>query len=240
MKPTWLSDDGQVKLWRGDCLTVLPTLPPLAFQAMITDPPYGINHSSSHGASWQNTSIAGDADTTTRDAVLRGVTTAAVHGTWKTPPISDVRGVLVWDKGPASGMGDLSFPWKPSWEVIYIRGPGWTGRRDEGVLRGPTMITWETKGRLHPHQKPVWIAEHLIGKLPNARTICDPFMGVGGCAIACIRLGRPFIGIELDPAYFDDAVSRVKAALKEDREQPTLFDLKPEKPTTPTQTSFLE
>ena len=109
-----------VEIWHGDCRDVLPLIGKV--DAVVTDPPYGINHSSGHGASWKNTVIAGDNDTSLRDEVLQGFETVAAFGTWKTPPIVDTRGCLIFDKGPAFGMGDLSFPWKPSFELIYIRG----------------------------------------------------------------------------------------------------------------------
>lgn len=50
----------------------------------------------------------------------------------------------------------------------------------------------------------------LIEKLPDAKTILDPFMGSGTTAIACIRTGRNFIGIEIDEGYFNIAVERCK------------------------------
>jgi DNA modification methylase len=101
-----------VTLYLGDCREILPTLPKV--DAVVTDPPYGINHSSSHGASWENTRIAGDNDTALRDEVLRDFENVAAFGTWKTPPLQDTKGALVFDKGPAFGMGDLAFPWKGS------------------------------------------------------------------------------------------------------------------------------
>ena len=121
-------------------------------------------------------------------------------------------------------MGDLKMPWKPSSELIYITGKGWAGTRDEGVLRGPTMITWETAGRSHPHQKPVWLLAHLINKA-TGQTILDPFMGSGTTGVACAKLGRKFTGIELDEGYFDIACRRIEEAYA----QPDLF-VEPPKP----------
>ena len=206
---------GDATLYLGDCLEILPTLDKV--DAVITDPPYGIAHSSSHGASWQNTRIAGDADTSARDAAIEGFDVVAAFGTWKTPPIPNTRGALVWDKGPAFGMGDLSFPWKPSFELIYIRGKGWEGKRDEGVMRGAVIVSWESHGRVHPHQKPDWIAEELMRKLPNAKTILDPFMGSGTTGVACANLGRKFIGIEIEPKYFNIACERIENAQRQQR-----------------------
>ena len=213
---------GDAILYRADCREILPTLPKV--DAVVTDPPYGINHKTSHGASWQNTVIAGDNDTFLRDEVLRPFQEVASFGTWKTPPIADTRGCLVFDKGAAFGMGDLTFPWKPSFELIYIRGDNWRGKRDEGVLRGHVQVSWETQfkglgmreSRSHPHQKPVSLLCALIDKHPG-NTILDPFMGSGTTGVACANLGRKFIGIEIEPKYFDIACSRIDAAYRQGR-----------------------
>lgn len=208
---------GDCTLMLGDCRDILPTLPKV--DAVVTDPPYGIGHSSNHGASWQRTQIANDHDTSTRDNALQSFENVAAFGTWKTPPISDAKGCLVWDKGPAFGMGDLSFPWKGSWEVIYVRGKIWAGHRDEGVLRGHIQVSWETRGRVHPHEKPVSLICALLKKLPSQANILDPFMGSGTTGVACVNLGRKFIGIEIEPKYFDIACRRIEEATR----QPRLF-----------------
>ena len=224
---------GGQRLILGDCLKVMPLLDRV--DAVVTDPPYGIAHSTNHGASWAGRQIASDQDTSTRDAVscmCSGIP-QVFFGTWKTPPVEGARGCVVWDKGPAFGMGDLAFPWKPSFELAYILGDGWIGARDEGVLRGPVVVSWESKGRVHPHQKPVWIIEHFLKKLPDAKTILDPFMGSGTTLVACQRLGRQGIGIELDPDYFAIACKRVDEATR----QPDLFVAQP--PSKPTQETLL-
>ena len=205
---------GNATLYLGDCREILPTLAKV--DAVVTDPPYGINHRTSYGASWENTAIAGDADTSLRDQVLRPFPEVASFGTWKTPPIANARGCLIFDKGPAFGMGDLAFPWKPSFELIYVRGQHWSGRRDEGVLRGHIQVSWETQGRVHPHQKPVSLLCALIDKT-DAATILDPFMGSGTTGAACANMDRKFIGIEIEPKYFDIACERIEAAYAQGR-----------------------
>ena len=88
------------------------------------------------------------------------------------------------------------------------------------------------KGRVHPTQKPVALMEWCLGFLPNAQTILDPFMGSGTTLVACAKLGRAGIGIELDPDYFQIACDRVQKAY----DQPDLFVEQP-KPA-PTQEGF--
>jgi len=211
---------GACELYLGDCREILPTLPKV--DAVVTDPPYGIAHSSNHGATWQKTQIANDGTTEARDWIVSwfdGDLPSVYFGTWKTPPVEGAKACVVWDKGPAFGMGDLSLPWKPSFELAYICGDGWLGSRGEGVLRGPVVVSWESAGRVHPHQKPQWLAEHFMERLPHAQTILDPFMGSGTTGVACVKLGRKFIGIEIEPKYFDIACRRIEAAYR----QPDLF-----------------
>ena len=224
MSPTWSTADGSVRLWLGDARDVLPTFPKV--DAVVVDPPYGIQHETNYGASWENKQIQGDDDTTIRDFVLTWCNSKipwACFGTWKVPTPISARGVLVWDKGPAFGMGDLSFPWKASWEEIAIGGPGWTGYRDEGVIRGHLVVSWESKGRVHPHQKPSSLVEYLLDKLPMPLVVCDPTMGSGTTGVACVRTGRRFLGIEKEEKYFEIAVKRIEAELN----RAPLFEPKP-------------
>ena len=208
---------GDATLYLGDCLEIMPGLGMV--DAVVTDPPYGISQSSGRGASWGGRQIVGDQSTAARDCALASMDNVAAFGTWKMPPIERCKGALVWDKGPAFGMGDLSFPWKGSFELIYIRGDIWAGRRDEGVLRGHIQVSWESHGRRHPHQKPVSLIEALLIKLPPKIVVLDPFMGSGTTGVACAKLGRKFIGIEIDEGYFDIACERIEQAYA----QPSLF-----------------
>ena len=58
----------------------------------------------------------------------------------------------------------------------------------------------------------VWCIEHLP---QNCETIFDPFMGSGTTGVAAVRLGRKFIGIEIEPKYFDIAKQRISEELKQ-------------------------
>ena len=69
----------------------------------------------------------------------------------------------------------------------------------------------------HPTQKPLSIMRRSILQFPDAATILDPFMGSGTTGVACASLGRRFIGIEIDPGYFDIACRRVEAEYRQPR-----------------------
>jgi DNA modification methylase len=215
------TDENPVVVIQGDCLEVLGRIPDQSVSAVITDPPYGIGYATNFSvrgvaASWRGKRIANDDDTAARDFVLGWARERALSwacfGSWKIPKPAGVRGVLIWDKGPAFGMGDLSFPWKASWEEIYIGGPGWSGHRDEGVLRGHVVVSWESGGRTHPNEKPVSLLQSLISKLPPGDLILDPFGSSGTTAVAALHEGRRCLIVEKDPGYCDIIRRRVAEA----------------------------
>ena len=121
--------------------------------------------------------------------------------------------VQVIAAAPAFGMGDLSFPWKGSWEEIYVGGQGWRGHRDEGVLRGHLVHSHESRGRTHPTKKPVSLLRHFIRKLPPDAVILDPFAGTGATGVAAVIEGRQAILIEQDERYIPTIRRRIAEAM---------------------------
>jgi hypothetical protein len=212
MRQPYYEQDG-ITIYHGDCREVLPSL---QADVLVTDPPYGIAYATNRvvrgvGASWIGQQIQNDASTALRDGVLSawGERPALVFGSWKVPPPPHTRTVLIWDKGPASGMGDLSLPWKCSHEEIYVLGRGFAGHRDEGVLRGFNIVTWESLGRNHPNAKPESLLRALLGKCPSSWTVLDPFMGGGSTLRAAKDLNRRAIGIEIEERYCEVAAKRL-------------------------------
>lgn len=70
-------------------------------------------------------------------------------------------------------------------------------------------------GTEHPTQKPVEVMRWCLSHIPDAKTICDPFMGSGTTGVACARDGRKFIGIEREPKYFEIACRRIEEAQRQ-------------------------
>lgn len=71
---------------------------------------------------------------------------------------------------------------------------------------------------VHPTEKPVSLMMEIIELFTNpGDTICDPFMGSGTTGVACVKLGRKFIGVELDPKYYAIACQRIQAAANSPR-----------------------
>lgn len=213
MRPYY--DEGGIQIFHGDCREVLPIL---AADVLVTDPPYGIAfRSNMHGARYETqatadrpVSIEGDDNTDLRDWVLSwwGDRPALIFGTWKVARPTATRHVLTWLKGDHLGMGDLSMPWKPNTEEVYVLGRGFAGHRGTSLLDYPAPVSWASGGRLHPHQKPIGLMSALLDKCPPG-TVLDPFAGSGSTLVAAKLCGRRAIGIETDERHCENTVKRL-------------------------------
>jgi DNA modification methylase len=208
---------GDCTLYRGDCLDVLPTL--TGVDAVVTDPPYGISYRNARGDIRPHVSFAPEIQGDSSDVGQR-VIDACFGREWpvcafahhRQPWKGDWRQWLVWDKGGAvGGGGDIATCWKFTWELIQVSGFGrLNGKRDESVLQ---FYIGQGDMPDHPTQKPTKLMSYLVGKLTNeGQTVFDPFMGSGTTGVSCVRMGRPFIGCEIDPAYFKTACRRIERA----------------------------
>jgi len=209
---------GDARLILGDCRDVLPTLDKT--DAVICDPPYGIGHVKGASGKGQHSvrnlaPVIGDDSPFDpsdfikfNDCILWGANHYAQrlpHGRW-----------LAWDKlgGLQSfdSFSDVEFAWQKGRGKDRIFSHLWKGICKASEKGG--------RERWHPTQKPIALMEWCLGLIPNARTIIDPFMGSGTTGVACIKIGRPFIGIELDPSYFEIVACR---RIEEAYRQPRLF-----------------
>lgn len=103
--------------------------------------------------------------------------------------------------------------------------------REQGVKLGGTFETKRTWWSLpfdkklkdkykHPSIKPVEVLENLIiNSSSKGDVVLDPFMGVGSTGVACLKLGRRFIGYEIDKEYYNIAEQRLIEELKEARKE---------------------
>lgn len=192
-------EDEAVTLYCGDAREVMAQI---SAEVMLTDPPYGMKYDSG----WWSRRIAGDKDTAVRDEVLQlwGDGPALVFGRWDQPHPANTRMVLTWDKGDWPGMGDLSLPWGPSTEEIYVLGKGFAGSRSGSVIRYPRL----PGSSLHPNEKPVGLLKQLAMKCP-AGTLVDPFAGSGSTLRAAKDLGRSAVGVELSEEYCELTAKRL-------------------------------
>ena len=208
---------GDCRLILGDCLEVMPTLGKV--DAVVTDPPYGIAHvhSGKAGGKWQRANskpIIGDAKQFDPSPFLHlpCVMFGGDHFAAALPG-----GIFhVWDKecgrtGRDDSFSDAELVWTSFGGKRRVFRYMWKGLQTEEPHK--------ERRREHPTQKPTALMEWCLGLVPDAQTILDPFMGSGTTGVACVKLGRKFIGIELDPGYFDIACKRIE----ESYQQPDFF-----------------
>lgn len=200
-----------IELWLGDCREVLPTLGRV--DAIVTDPPYGINENASKVASRGKLAAPkdyGDFDWDKEPpapwliAMIRDISRHQIifGGNYFDLPPSSCW--LVWDKKNGSNdFADCELAWTNLPKAV---------RRIEWLWNG--MIRKGSDVREHPTQKPLGVMSWALEQLPETvLQICDPFMGSGTTGVAAVNRGLKFVGIEKDPRYFEVALERVSAAL---------------------------
>lgn len=206
--------DDAVTLYHGDCREVTEWL---AADVLVTDPPYGMAYESNRNRDRRNAKmgrpVAGDASPAARDACLGlwGDRPALVFGTWRVPRPAAAKALLIWHKLGAGGLGDLSIPWLPTHEEVYVLGRGFVGKRSDAVLSVPPLMSGSAERPDHPTPKPISLLEVLISKCPPG-TIADPFAGSGSTLVAARNLGRKAIGVEVDERYCEIIARRLAQA----------------------------
>lgn len=197
-----------VRLICGDCREVLPTLGKV--DAVVTDPPYGIDAARKRGSQrfgWRDCGVEGwDASRIPDEtllAVLRAAETLILWGgNYYIDRLKPGTKWLIWDKGQTDfSLADCELAWC-SFDGAIRR------------LMVPRSIALRD-GKEHPTQKSLDVMKWCIRQLPepSPHSILDPFMGSGTTGVAAVNLGRKFIGIEIEPKYFDIACKRIQAAL---------------------------
>src|SRR4030042_4181718 len=68
------------------------------------------------------------------------------------------------------------------------------------------------KETAHPYEDPIILYKRIIEMFKDCETVFDPFVGSGTTGVACMQLGRNFIGCEIDPGYYAIAEKRIREA----------------------------
>lgn len=240
MNEPWISDCGNVQLYLGDCLEVLPTI--RSVDCVFTSPPYNCGKAYEEDMPlkvyWEwiesvthicvNT-ISQNGSLCVNHANWMGSRQDRVYIPDELCPILSryipFRDHVVWDKGPASGAAWGNFPDSPriraQHENIYIH--------NSGIKHAGSDISWAEWSRftssiwrvspnvdlsIHPAMMPIEIPKRItLLYTPVGGTVLDPFMGSGTTGVAAVNHGRRFIGIELNPEYFEIAKRRIMEAM---------------------------
>jgi site-specific DNA-methyltransferase (adenine-specific)/modification methylase len=196
-------------LYLGNCDDILSSLE--IVNAVITDPPYGIraNENPVRG-SWGKNVIAGNSWDTQRpshatiQAILKaGKKVCIWGGNYLADMLPPSMGWLIWDKMSREfSLADCELAWTSEQQAARIF----------CAPRNP-----DDKWKAHPTQKPVALMEWCIMRLNVSGIVLDPMMGSGTTGVASMRGGYKFIGIEIEPKYFDIACERIENAQRQVR-----------------------
>jgi site-specific DNA-methyltransferase (adenine-specific)/modification methylase len=204
---------GNATLYLGDCLEILPTLP--AHDLCLTDPPYGIGENRKKVMSrgklapvidygefdWDAQPAANEQIAACRVAAPKNIIWGGNY--FDLPPASKW---LVWDKLNTGDFADAELAWTNIHGAVRVFRHLWNG-----MIRASERAV----PRVHPTQKPVALMAWCLEQAGKPETTIDPFMGSGSTGIACAQLGLSFIGIEIDPRYFDIACRRIEDAQRQ-------------------------
>jgi len=217
---------GDCTLYLGDCLEILPSID--AVDCIVTDPPYLLTYGGCH------TSLGGKLSSEVYDN-KGGIVDCNIEWDDFMPLLSNIlpsghayimcnnrhvqnllvsaekagfrfHNLLIWDKiSPTpnrwymKNCEFIGFFYKGKAEFINDCG-------SKQLIRVPLPMD-----DFHPTVKPIPLMEHYIkNSTEKQQTVLDPFMGSGTSGIACINLGRKFIGIEKEEKYFDLSCERLR------------------------------
>ena len=217
----YYSDDA-VRIYHGDCLCVLPEMDSESVDAIVTDPPYGVEFK---GNQWDVAFPAEPFWRALSDACADGANVIVIPGEANLPSklaillaVFQYQWVITWYKPNAMQFGKTGYS---KHSLVWWMSKGTAVQRPSmiDVIVAPMGEVADANVG-HPSPKPVRVMLRLVQQFaPTNGVTLDPFMGSGTTGVACVNLGRSFIGIEIDEGYFDIACRRIEAAYR----QPRLF-----------------
>lgn len=219
---------GAATLYLGDCRDILPGLDPVA--AVVTDPPYGVmlgeagtgqerERGQQGYTMFSDTvdyleSVVVPAFNLSLERATRAVVTPGNRNAHLYQKPADIG---VWYNPAGTGRGKWGFILA---HLILYYGPD-----PRGGQKATASSTWgkcdpvgAIKADGHPCPKPLLFMRWMVDKATLAdEIVLDPFMGSGTTGVACMDTGRRFIGIEIEPLYFEQACERLENAQRQQR-----------------------
>lgn len=215
---------GSATLYCASCVDVLPLL--TEFDAVVTDPPYGVDGGSGTlGGASTKTKYRSAAFADTREYVLetivpalasalkiakRGIVTPGTPCMFLYPEPADVGAIF---QPATTGLNKWGL--ETTQPVLYY---GKDPRAGKTIAAKHYMNTARSEDNGHPCPKPIGVAKWMVHRASlDDEIVFDPFMGSGTTGVACVDLHRKFIGVEIEPRYFDIACRRIEDAQRQGR-----------------------
>jgi site-specific DNA-methyltransferase (adenine-specific) len=221
----WNIFDREKRPWqlcRCDAVRTLATIPDESIDAIVTDPPYGIDLKLKSRR--RANSIAGDGKLAARLLWRRWIpeayriakpdTAHVIFGTWRSPWMLEelskffqVKGCIVWDKVRRNLYG---YHLRPRWELAYLCTKGRAPRRIKeihDVWSIPRLVRTQ-----HPCEKPVPLLRQAIELVSDrGQLVADLFAGIGSTGVAAMECDRRFLGMEIDRRFAARGNERLNA-----------------------------
>jgi DNA modification methylase len=216
--------EGNITIYNGDCLSILPQLNLGSKVLLFTDPPYGIGESKKKNRDTiRNSKVIKSTDfgdkewdnqppppeyfeyilNNTKDQIIFG-------GNYFTDWLHNTPCYLMWDKLNSGDFADCEIAWTSFKSAIRKFAWKWNGMLQH------TEPGKSKEVRVHPTQKPVGLAKNILKKYYDKEKydlVLDTHMGSGSFGVACKELNIPYIGIDQDLEYCEAARFRL-ASLK--------------------------
>lgn len=218
------------KIYHGDCIVGMQSLPDKCIDLVVTDPPYLMRYKTNrrkdklHGSCKE---IAGDNDFRLIKAYIKECyrvlkDNSAMYMFCNANQIAffietakavgfKVKNIIIWVKDEHTS-GDLKASFGCQHEFILLLNKGrkfLKGHRITDVWKFDRVF-WRRK--LHQNQKPLALLEQCIKyHSDEGDVVLDGFMGSGSTAVAARKMRRNFIGWEIDKEYYDVAIERLQA-----------------------------
>ncbi len=204
---------GNATLYCGDCLEILPEIGEV--DAVVTDPPYNVGKD-----------YGQDKDSRSESEYRILLSEVASVTYWQSWCVCKKHiGIMLSALGHAhpvsiqrGAQGPQRWGWFDQHELVFVRG---SPRKVAKDVRTDIRLTGEgyffreeTYG--HPGYTPTALMTWLCDLAPIG-AVLDPFLGTGTTGVACMNLGRKFIGIEIEQKYFDIACERIDQAQRQQR-----------------------
>ena len=220
-----------MKLLQGDCLDLLDNLPDNSVDILYTDAPYiPPEHSKTLTKYKKTLSEMGILESFYKnylqkiDRVLKDDGIVLLYCNSDSYPMFYIHlyplvkkmRCFVWDKIRCS----LGYTFRHQHELILC------GERPnmKCIKTGTGDIfkfnAVKANEKTHPAEKPVELHKHILKNIVGSnnddnKVVLDTFMGTGSIGVACAELGCDYIGMELEPSFYEIAVSRISEATNE-------------------------
>jgi len=200
----------------GDCLQLMRDIPDSSIDAIVTDPPYGINYQSHKRTASPMFDRLQNDDNDSRfetyaqfNRLLKDNSVAVCFCSFKNYAYDyielikyfDIKNTIIWHKG-GGGIGDLKHSLVTDYEMAIVAHKGncpIRGKREGSVWEVGKVFAGDM---VHPTEKPTGIIMRILEQFTDRDAlVLDPYLGSGTTAVACEKTGRRWIGMEIDEQY---------------------------------------